>query len=118
MHELGVVIEIVNTVKKLCAEEGIERVHSIVLQVGEISSAIPRFLEECYPAAVDGSFMEDTTLVIETVPANALCKNCNRIYRILDNPQQNKSICPACLSEETELLSGRELNIKEIVIPE
>jgi len=118
MHELGVIIEIVNTVQKLCEEEGIEKVHSLTLQVGEISSVVPRFLEECYPAAVDGSFMEDTKLIIETVPANALCRSCNRIYRVLDNPNQDKNICPVCSSKETELLSGREFNIKEIIVPE
>lgn len=118
MHELGVVMEVVKTVSALCAEEGIKRVDFIVLQIGEISTVVPKFIEECYPAAVDRTFLEGTSLVIETIPANALCRDCNKAYRVLENPNDDKNICPNCGSDKTELLSGREFNIKEITVPE
>lgn len=118
MHELGVIIEIVNTVQKICDEQEIEKVEAIVLQVGEISPVVPRFLEECYPAAVDGTNMQETELIIEIIPANALCQSCRKVYHIPENPNADKNICPNCSSDETVLVSGRELNIKELRVIE
>ena len=40
----------------------------LVLQVGEESPVVPHYLEACYPAAVDGTLMEETKLKIEIVP--------------------------------------------------
>ncbi|MBL8967680.1 MAG: hydrogenase maturation nickel metallochaperone HypA, partial [Spirochaetaceae bacterium] len=41
MHELGVVIEIVKTVEDFAKANGVTKVDTIVLQIGELSSIIP-----------------------------------------------------------------------------
>ena len=41
---------------------------------------IPMYIEQCYPAAVDGTILEDTKLEIEILPGNALCKDCNKSF--------------------------------------
>ena len=113
MHELGVVIEIVNTVEKYINENNVTgRVDKIVLQIGELSSLIPRYIEAVYPAAVDNTFMQDTKLEIEIMPANARCKNCSKVFKAFDS----KGVCPRCGNREIELLSGREIFIKEIAV--
>ena len=72
---------------------------------------IPKYIEECYPAAVDGTDLEDTKLKIEILPGNALCHKCNKVFNILEN---NK-VCPTCSGNHWEMISGREFMIKEIV---
>ena len=42
MHELGVVIEVVKTLDRIVLENNLTEVESIVLQIGEISSMIPK----------------------------------------------------------------------------
>lgn len=111
MHELGVVFEIVKTVKRVKAEQNLTKVDTIVLQIGEFSSMIPKYIEECYPAAVDGTDLEDTKLEIEILPGNALCHKCNKVFNILENHK----VCPICLENRWEMISGREFMIKEIV---
>ncbi len=111
MHELGVVMEVVKTVQRFAKENGVTQIDTIVLQIGELSSMIPRYVHECYPAAVDGTELDQTKLKIEIIPANALCKNCQQVFNIM----KNRSICPECESPEWGLLSGREFTIKEIV---
>ncbi len=111
MHELGVVIEVVKTVESFAKANGITRIDTLVLQIGELSSVIPRYVEACYPAAADGTMLQDTKLKIEVLPGNALCKKCSRVFNFLES----KGKCPACGSEEPELLCGREFRIKEIV---
>lgn len=111
MHELGVVIEVVKTVSKFARNNGVTKVDTIVLQIGELSSMIPRFIEECYPAAVDGTAFEKTKLKIEILPANAMCKQCHHVFNVI----QNRSHCPECDSAEWGLLGGKEFTIKEII---
>ena len=110
LHELGVVIEVVNTVEKIAVEQQLTKIDTIVLQIGELSSMIPKYIESCFPAAVDGTMMEDTKLEIEVLPANALCKECKKVFNI----PANQGTCPACSSRGWEMLSGKEFMIKEI----
>lgn len=111
MHELGVVFEVVKTVENFVKQNGVTKVETIVLQIGELSSMIPKYIEYCYPAAVDGTALEDTKLKIEIIPGNAMCKKCNTVFNILEN----KSKCPSCESKDWKLISGKEFMIKEIV---
>lgn len=111
MHELGVVIEVVKTVQNVVQKNDLSHVESIVLQIGELSSMIPSYVRECYPAAVDGTNLEETELKIEILPGNGRCTECRAIFNIL----KSGGICPECGAKEKEILSGREFMIKEII---
>ncbi len=111
MHELGVVIEVIKTVSSFARNNRLTKIDTIVLQIGELSSMIPKYIEECYPAAVDGTALEETKLKIEVLPANAICKECNYVFNIIKNQSQ----CPECESKEWGLLCGKEFVIKEVI---
>lgn len=111
MHELGIVYEVIKVVDNFAKENNITKVDTIVLEVGQLSQAIPRFLKECYPAAVSETEYEDTKLEIVELPANGKCKKCNKVYNVIEN----RKICPNCQNEDYVLISGQEFNIKEII---
>jgi hydrogenase nickel incorporation protein HypA/HybF len=111
LHELGVVFEVIKTVENFATRNGVTKIDTLVLQIGELSSMIPKYIEECYPAAVDGTFMQDTKLKIEILPGNAICKVCNKIFNVIENNGK----CPDCESKDWDLLSGKEFMIKEII---
>lgn len=111
MHELGVVIEVIKTVENLAERNKLTKIDKIVLQIGELSSMIPRYIEACYPAAAEGTILQDTKLEIEVLPGNAICKTCNKVFNLIEN--NNK--CPHCKSRDWEILCGKEFMIKEIV---
>ena len=111
MHELGIVYEVIKVVDNFAKSNNIVKVEKIVLEVGQLSQAIPRFIEECYPAAVDQTPYEETKLEIITIPANAECRECSYVYNIVEN----KKVCPKCLAEDFDLISGEEFNIKEVL---
>ena len=79
MHELGVVIEIVKTVEKFAEKNGVKKIDDLVLQIGELSSMIPKYIESCYPAAADGTLLENTELKIEILPGNGMCRKCRKV---------------------------------------
>lgn len=111
MHEIGVVIEVIKKVEGFAKENSITKIDTLVLQIGELSSMIPRYVEACFPAAVEGTILEKTKLRIEIIPANAICGNCQSVYNLIEH----KKICPKCKGADAELLSGREFMIKEII---
>ena len=111
MHELGVVIEVVKTLDRIVLENNLTEVESIVLQIGEISSMIPKYIEDCFDVAIDGTQFEKTKLNIEVLTATALCRPCNRVFKLVENEGK----CDYCGGNDWELLSGKEFLIKEIV---
>jgi hydrogenase nickel incorporation protein HypA/HybF len=65
MHELGIVIEIVKTVEEFIEKNNLSCVDTLVLQIGKMAPVVPEYITQCYPAAVDGTSMEQTKLTIE-----------------------------------------------------
>lgn len=111
MHELGIVYEVIKIVDGFVEDHDIEKVEKIVLEIGQLSQAIPRFIESCYPAAVSETPYENTQLEIITVPALGKCQACETIYNIIEE----RKVCPKCHKEDFTLISGDDFNIKEIV---
>lgn len=111
MHELSLVMEVVKTVEHFAAENDVKKIETLVLQVGELSSVVPQYIEEIYPLVIEGTILQGTELNIEILPGNVLCKNCSKVYNFMKNMER----CPFCGSGERELISGREFFIKEIV---
>ena len=110
MHELGIMYYIVKQVLNAVETNQLKEVEAIVLQVGELASVVPRYLHACFPAAVDGTILENSKLEVEILTANGICKNCGKVYPLLEHSK----ICPECQSEEFEMISGREFYLKEI----
>lgn len=111
MHELGIVYEVIKVVDGFVKENNIKHVEKIVLEIGQLSESIPRFIEACYPAAVFETLYESTKLEIISVEAIGDCEACHGHYNIINH---NK-ICPHCGASSYRLMSGQEFNIKEIL---
>ena len=104
-------VEIVKVVERFAHTNHLNQIDTLVLQIGELSSTIPRYIEACYPMAVEGTLLQDTTLKIEVIPGNGLCKTCHKVFNLLEH----QNICPKCGSSKWELLCGKEFMIKEII---
>mgnify|MGYP000852631010 FL=1 len=110
MHELGIMYHVVEQVLNVVNSNQLSEVEAIVLQVGELSSVVPRYLHACFPASVDGTMLENTKLEVEILTANGICGGCGKVYPLLEHGK----VCPECQSEEFEMISGGEFYLKEI----
>lgn len=111
MHELGVVFHIIESVEEVGKKNGLKAVSSVTLELGEVSTVIGSYLQDCWGWAVDRSdLMRGAQLRIETIPAATLCEACGKTYATVAHGK----ICPHCGSEETYLVTGNEVSIKEI----
>jgi len=111
MHEIGVLFEVARTVEQFAKENDVQKIETLVLQIGELSSMIPKYMKMLYPAAIEDTILLGSKLEIEILPANALCKVCKKVFNLIDN----NGICPICGKKNYEILSGKEFFIKQIL---
>ena len=111
MHEVGIISAMLKTIEGVMEEENLTKVEKIVLQVGELSGVLPRYMQECFPAAVYKTRFQDTRLELDIVPGIARCNRCEMEF----NGLKYDLTCPTCGNrDDFERLSGDELIIKEI----
>lgn len=114
MHEIGVVRQVIRTVEEFAKENGIKEVSGIVLDIGELSLVIPKYIEDIYQITVKGTILENAELTMNVIPGMAECEECDEIFNVIEH----EGYCPNCGSFEKEILSGKDFLIKEIHVPE
>lgn len=115
MHEITILVQLVSLVEKEArANQIAENIDSIVIQLGQLTSIVPKYLKEYYPNVTEGTLLENSNIEIEMIKANGLCHHCNKVFGIIEN----KGKCPYCNRDDWEMLSGEEFILKEIRIKE
>lgn len=113
MHELGVVFYVIDAVKEVAKQNEAEHIHSVTLEIGEVSTVVPELLRDVWDWAVNKhEIMTGCELKVETLEAITFCENCEQNYRTVDFGRT----CPHCGSEKTYLIKGNEFLIKEIEV--
>ncbi len=111
MHELGVVFHCIKQINEIAAENAVKKIKTVTIEIGEVSTVIPYYFEDCWKWAVKKEeILRESTLRIEKINAVTHCENCLKDYPTV----QHGKICPHCGSENTYLLQGNEIIIKEI----
>lgn len=115
MHEMGIVMEVIDIVNASIPEDAKDaRVAAINLKVGKLSAVVPESLRFCFRVATEGTHLAGAELVIEDIPVQARCGDCGKVWTI----EQPVFVCPTCNGSQVELLSGRELDIDSIELAE
>jgi hydrogenase nickel incorporation protein HypA/HybF len=112
MHELSIALNIVELVEEEMARHKGEKVDEIVLEIGRMSGVVPDAMEFALEEAVKSTVLEYAKRKIEYLGAIARCSNCGKDYALEDY----FSPCPDCTSFEHEIIQGKELKIKSIII--
>ncbi len=111
MHELGIVFHIIKSLEQIGAENGLRSVSTVTLELGEVSGVVDTYLTDCWRwAAKKHDMLKDSELLVEILPARTFCEECEKTYETVTHGK----ICPYCGSARTYLLTGNEINIKEI----
>ena len=111
MHELGIVFHIIRTVEGACRDAGVRRVSAVTLQLGEVSGVVPRYLTDAWAwAAAKNQLVAGAELKVEEIPALTFCEGCGQTYGTVEHGKT----CPRCGSDQTYLLQGQEVMVKEV----
>ena len=113
MHELGIVMQVIDQVEQVAAESGVKQVLKLNMEVGEVSSVVPALFTDCFEwAKKKTKYMQETQLEIILLEGISYCQDCKRTYRTTDYAKQ----CPHCGSFHTYLVTGNEINIRDIAV--
>jgi hydrogenase nickel incorporation protein HypA/HybF len=112
MHELSIVSSIVKTAQQEVEKIKAERVLEIYLEIGKLSGVELDSFHFVWPLGIYRSVLVDAKLFIDEPIGKAKCAECNHeffIEKIFDS-------CPECNSPFKEILTGKELKIKKLII--
>ena len=111
MHEMSTVMYAIKLVNEACEQNGLTKVASVTMQIGEVSGIMPDYIKDFWKYAVrKEKYLKDAELVIEPIKAITRCGDCGELYETV----KYAKICPKCKSENTWLETGNEYNVKEI----
>lgn len=111
MHELGIVMNVVEQVEKIAADNGAQKVIGVTMEIGEVSTIVPElFLDAFNWAKKKTEHLQDAELEMIIIEGRTYCRNCGETYRTTEYGKK----CPHCGSPETYLLTGDRVIIKDI----
>ncbi|RKR11715.1 hydrogenase nickel incorporation protein HypA/HybF [Flavobacterium sp. 90] len=112
MHELSVVTSIVKIVQQEVDKIKGKKALELYLEIGKLSGVEITSFHFIWPQCIYGSVLSDVKLFIDEPVGKARCAECETEFHI------NKSFdsCPNCDSPFKEIIAGKELKIKKIII--
>ena len=120
MHEFSTAQAIINTVIDAVKKYSFEKILEINLEIGEFTLLNYSQLRFALKTLSKDTVVEDAKIIIKTLHGVVKCSECGyegRLKRISKNhysmilPQFQ---CPKCQSMKTDIIGGREMNIKNI----
>ncbi len=115
MHELQVTQRILDIVLRHAKTNGVNRVISIQLKIGELSDLENEWIQKYFDYLSKDTIAKDAKLKIERTPVVMKCDECEHSFEV--NIKEIKDIeCPECAHEKCTLMSGREYYIKDMEV--
>jgi hydrogenase nickel incorporation protein HypA/HybF len=113
MHELSIAMSIIDLVTEEAAVRGNGPVLAVHLRLGSLSGVVKEALLSCYQMACASTSLEGSQLLIEEVPVEVFCPECQARRRIA-SPQS--MCCPECGTLCPEVIQGKELQLVALEI--
>ena len=67
MHELGLIIDVVEKVDRIAEEQNLKKIDKVVLQVGEAFSVVPQMMKAVYRRSIPGARRQQTTINLSPI---------------------------------------------------
>lgn len=112
MHELSIATNIVEIAEEEVIKAKAKEVIEIVLEIGSMSGVVIEALEFAMDEAVKNTLLQNAKRSIIKQMAEALCTKCGHHFEVDDF----FAVCPKCGSFETEVLKGKELKVKKLIV--
>lgn len=112
MHELSIVLSIVDAAEEQARKYGASGVERIDLEIGTLAGIEPDALAFAWEAGLPGTILANAERHIHFIQARARCMDCRHEFDVLHLYEA----CPHCGNYFTELLQGQELKIKSLTL--
>lgn len=112
MHEFSIAMSIIEIAEAEAAKANATAINELILDIGTMSGIEYYALDTALEMAVKNTMLEHAKIDVNRIQAKARCTKCSAEFKI-DNIYD---ACPECESLYHELLSGKELQIKSLVV--
>lgn len=112
MHELSLTQNLVEIAEEHTRKAGGTVIRGIVLEVGELSGAIPEALEFAFDVCSKGTLAEGAVLTLRRTSGHGRCAICKAAAPC----HELTAVCPVCGALGFELDAGLELRVLELEI--
>jgi hydrogenase nickel incorporation protein HypA/HybF len=112
MHELSIVLGIVDLAEKEISKAGKKQVTLIEMEIGKLSGVEMDALNYVWDTAVKNTVLEHAQRKIDIIEGEAVCMDCGErfaVEKIYDN-------CPKCGSYLKNIVKGKELRVKALEV--
>lgn len=112
MHELSIVLNIIDIAEKEAARAGSAVINRIELDIGELSTIERTAFDFAWKQGIRRSMLDKADCVINYIPGKGKCRECGAVFRM----DELYEPCPDCGSYFADITEGKELKIKSIVV--
>jgi hydrogenase nickel incorporation protein HypA/HybF len=108
MHELGIVLEMLDIVTERSRGAKVKR---LVLEIGKLTAVLPDAVRFCFDTAAENTVAEGAALEIVEIPGMGRCRGCGG-HVPLERPFGR---C-GCGGTDLDWIAGDELKIREMEV--
>lgn len=112
MHELSIVMSIVDIATKQTQQANAQEVEEIELIIGELSGVEMSSFEFAWSQGIRDSVLENARREILRPEGRAQCMDCDSEFEI----HQFFDPCPVCKSHFINIKQGKEMRVKSLVV--
>ena len=119
MHELSMAQGIINAVIDTAETNNATEVNEVTIELGRLAMVNPEQLKFILGVLVENTIVEDSVFKFEEIPVEIECSECKfHGAAILDEKDHYAPMvtCPECGSFAVEILNGRDIVVKNIII--
>ena len=117
MHELGVISNLVDASERLAAQNNIQQLAYIKVNIGEMSGVVSQYVKNLWKIGTKETLLEGAELIVNDIAAIVECEDCGEQFSLMKSADENndKPCCPKCGSKTFFLVND---DCKELVITE
>ncbi|PLX05836.1 MAG: hydrogenase maturation nickel metallochaperone HypA [Marinilabiliales bacterium] len=112
MHEFSIALSIIEIAENEAKKAKSSRVSELVLDIGTMAGIEFHALDFAMESATKDTMLQKAKIVINKIQAIGKCKDCHHEFNIQSAFDQ----CPKCNGYFINVLSGKEMKVKSLVV--
>ena len=112
MHELSIAQSIVELAEREARNHQAISIEELELEIGALAGIDPVALEFALESAIKGSMLENARIIRQHIAGEGRCCDCENLFPV----ESILSTCPDCGSYAVNIVKGKELRIKSLVV--
>ncbi len=130
MHEFSFASTIVDVVLQNVKKNGVKKVRSVLVEVGEFTMIIPEFLRHSYDIIKEAHpELAESQIVVTSMPGKIQCNACGTITEVSFKKTSSDGVdaslammnpgafaCSKCKGTDTSIVGGRQATVKSMKV--